>query len=444
MHDSLTQALLAGNLLLIAFGTVFCCIKRYELAVLLVVLSPWFSTIFVPNVSSALVEEEGSMGGYLRIGLLALMGGVGLFKYWELRSYHQEKLPAHIILLGLFLLIALASRSYSIDQYYTTIRALSFILLFGFLLGLNSFLTDRNKVNVVLQIMFVAICICLLINLVSLVIFPGKVWAWNNSSRFQGLSGRPNTFGTFCMVAYPILLWKYSHCKHIGKWLVAFAIVVFVLLHLLTGSRTTLLASILGVFVWFLVLKKKGPLIITVAVISVLALTALSFNPSSFERGDDASTLTGRPEFWKASLTLAMEKPIIGYGYGVSGKIFEDLRFYSPELSLWRGSAKTSLHNGYISEIVGLGVVGLLLSCAVLFRPLWLSMKARADEHKAFVIAIMLMCLVTNFFESAIIGGANILSTVFWPTWVVAGKILYIDTAAPGKDNSVLEQNCTG
>jgi O-antigen ligase len=441
MYDSVTLLTSAGIILVIASGIAFGCSKRYELAVFLIFLSPWVSSLLLPNAPVAAGEQEGGIGGYIRISLVALIGAIGVFKYLKLKSLYRDKLPIHFIFLALFLLISLISITYSIDQNLTGIKSLSFLAVFGFLLGLNSFLNDRNQVTVVLNVMFIAVCFCLILNLMSVVILPEKVWAWNNENRFQGLAGHPNTFGSFCMISYPVLLWKHSRCQTMTKWLVIFAMIAFAMLHVLTGSRTSIVVSVLGILTWLLILKKKRKFLLMVGVIPALALLLVLFKPSSFDREESSSlrTFTGRDEIWRAGVTLAMEKPILGYGFEVSGKIFEDPRFYMEGYSLWSGSARSSLHNGYLSVVIGLGLVGFIPFCILLFIPFWLSFHAHADEYKAFVITIILMCVVTNFFESAVVGGSNILSVIFWITWVIAGRGLYFGMVPEDDDIFHLE-----
>jgi len=155
--------------------------------------------------------------------------------------------------------------------------------------------------------------------------------------------------------------------------------------------------------------------------VSFLILT----KPASLKRSDAGITaLTGRTEFWKGCLLLIKERPIQGYGYGVAGKVWQDPRFQREGEFLWTGSAKSSLHNGYLSLAIGLGVVGLLIWMIFLSIPIWQVLSLRSSPYKAFILAMVFQQLVLNFFESALSSGSQIYtSLVFWFFLIVAGRL---------------------
>jgi len=165
------------------------------------------------------------------------------------------------------------------------------------------------------------------------------------------------------------------------------------------------------------------------------------FRPPSFMREgyEKVTEFTGRTEIWTAAVTLAIEKPILGYGYEVDGKIFADQRFYNREISQWRGNPKASLHNGYLSAIIGLGIVGFLLLYFTLFAPFIHRHGHLKGEYKAFWVTILVMCIVTNLTESFITGPTNIGSLILWIAWVIVGKMSIIDGKAFQQDAVLLK-----
>ncbi|MGE5458489.1 MAG: O-antigen ligase family protein, partial [Methanococcaceae archaeon] len=223
----------------------------------------------------------------------------------------------------------------------------------------------------------------------------------------------------------PVVLWKYSKSASLyAKLFTVFIFLILGTLHFMTGSRTSLFVTIAGLAVWFVARReilKTGLLIASSAIIIFLLL---QFKPQGFQReeGKGLMDLTGREDFWEGAQTLISEKPISGYGYAVEGKVWEDARFYNVKNSLWQGSSRASLHNGYISVAIGVGLISFILWCTILIIPLWRGLFLSADNYKALFISIIMMLLLTNFVETAISGGNSIESIFFWIIWVMLSK----------------------
>ncbi len=421
----LWQILLFFSVVIIAAVVAYGAFNRFEIAIFAVAFSPWISAIFIPN-APLLVNQEASLGSYLRISVLILMGAVGVLKYLQGWSTHRGKISPSFALLGLFLVISLVSTVYSIDQKFTFVRSASFIAVFGFMLGLDAWFKKEQNFVQVLNVLFYLVSFFVLASLASLIFWPEKAWLWNAPNRFQGIWNHPNTMGSFCMISYPTLLWKHAHTSEKGKWMVSFLLVITFFLHILTGSRGSLLASLVGISIWFISRKKKVKFFVYLGGASFLVLLVLMLNPSRFERAerpDSFTYLTGRTEFWKAALVLIKENPVLGYGYDVEGKVWQDPRFHNPKLALWSGSARTSLHNGYISIAIGVGVIGFLIWCFILFYPYWRVLQTRTSDYKGFVLAVFTMVILLNFIETTITGGQSMAAMVFWIAWVMGGKI---------------------
>lgn len=408
-----------------AAGILYFCIVRFELALFLVVLSPWVSAIFFNNTPSFDYSAEGGPGSYLRIGILALTGIAGLVKYLKLLPVNRGRFSVHFILLGIFLLLAFLSISYSIDKEFTFIRTASFLALGGFLLGFDSWLEEEDQFEKSLNVLFYFIAFSVIVNSIALILLPSRVWWWEAEERFLGLWDHPNTLGGFCMVSYPVLLWKYNRSESLNSRLIVIALgLLTVILHYLTGSRTSIVVAVAGLIVWFLVRKKLLKAGLIAGLFAVLVLLIVELKPQVFQREGDRkiTDLTGREEFWQGARILISERPLQGYGYSVEGKVWEDARFYDPKNSLWVGSSRTSLHNGYISVVIGVGLGAFLLWCAILILPLWRVTSTPASDYKAVIISLIIMILLSNFAESAITGGNSINSIFFWIAWVMAGR----------------------
>jgi O-antigen ligase len=429
MHDPITLSVLILILLLVAAGTAFCSFRRYEVAVFLVAISPLASAVFVGSKDSA--YEEG-LGSYIRISMLLFAGLVGMIQFFRLKHNVREKPPVHLILLGVFLFLALLSTSYSVDGYYTFIRSCTFIAFFGFLLGLHYWIQERSHMDKVINAIYILIIGITILSAISVVLFPERVLYWDAGNRFRGLWAHPNMMGIFCMSSYPVLLWKYERSNLSGKCMILAFVSVILVFHFFSGSRSTMLGAAFGVACWYYVLKQRGKLILLILGLCLAGGLMMSSAETSryivrdTKSGDSFTTLTGRKDIWHATYALIKDRPMLGYGYGVSGKIFQDARFYDSKLSLWKGSTRTSLHNGYLNIAAGTGVVGLMIWSFVVYISLRRGFFLINDTYKAFGLAIMSMCLVVNFVESSIVGANTMASIFFWVALVMLGRIQFL------------------
>jgi O-antigen ligase len=429
--DILTFTLLSAIVLLIALFILFYSLKRYELAIVFILLSPWAHWIFTPGVHEGDIESAApDFGTYMRVSIVVLVGIIGVFQFLKLRSGGRNGVPFYLLLLGGFVLYALLSTIYSIDKKYTFVRSSEFIFFFFFLLGFYYWLKDKTRLDKTLNIYFMIMTCGIIINIIALVLFPSRVWSWIMPDRFQGILEHPNTLGAFCMLSYPVLMWKYNSLSPIGKVLLLFLFCTVLFMHTLSGSRASLVTSILGFFLWYLIINRAN--LYSLAKILSLALIILSgvvlllqYRPASLKReAADITNLTGRTEFWQGCIQLVKERPITGYGYGVGGKIWSDPRFYKAGQFLWSGSARASLHNGYLSMAIGLGFAGLLIWLSLILIPAWKVMRLEPCGHKALVVVILFQGMVLNCFETSIVSGSQIItSLVFWLFLVMAQRL---------------------
>jgi O-antigen ligase len=424
--DVVTLTVLALIAAVLAAILFFYCAYRFEAVLLLLVASPWISSILeLNNPQPEEISTGGGGGAYPRIALLMLLGIVGLVTFFRGRVEQPGKLPLQFKLLAMFLIVATMSTIYSIDQLFTFVRSISFVALFAIMLGFYLWLRRGEDFDRALNTFFVVMGIFVVLNMLALLFLPGKVWAFENA-RFQGLATQPNEVSGFFMLTYPVFYWKYARSKALTKLLVALLMAIMMGMHVLTGSRGGLGSAVICIGIYLLGQRKFLKLLVLGAMAVVVIGLALQFKPGVFQREGNAGAtdLTGRDEFWHAAYVLIRERPVLGYGYAVEGKVWADPRFNDSDLGLWSGSARTSLHNGYISIAIGGGVPMLLLWCTIMLIPYWRCLKLPPSEHKAFIVAVMSMLLLSNFIETAITGTGSSGSLFFWLMWVMASRLV--------------------
>ena len=422
----LSLILISILLFFAAAALAVCAAKRYELAIALVLLSPWISCL--SGSGRRPIGEESlrpDATSYVRIGVIMLMGTAGLLKYLAMRKSPSSVSRRHLHLLGVFLLYALLSTTYSIDKTYTLARSFEFLGFFFFLLGLHRWLESRRALETALNIYFAVCCLGILLNLFALG-FPSD-WAWwyVDRSRFQGVLNHPNSLGAFSMVAYPILAWKCRHTEFPVRFWMYVLFCITALCHVASGSRGTLVASFVGLAVWYIVAGERRRLAVLACALVVGAAVFFWVRPVGLQRDSgNVLDLMGRPSLWHHTVCLVAERrPLFGFGYGVSGRIWADSQFQSAGRYLWSGSAKADLHNGYLTVMAGLGMVGLLMWLCFTVMPLLPVLSMRAGTYKALVLAVAAQAFILNIAETSITSSRVLPSLVFWFFWLIAGRL---------------------
>jgi len=177
----------------------------------------------------------------------------------------------------------------------------------------------------------------------------------------------------------------------------------------ISTSRSAYAALVCVVLVWSLgrVGWRRLPLVAgAVAVLVAMAFGLSSTLRDRVEQGiDEVRNYQSAPEvtsagirvvFWKNSLDLIAERPVLGYGTGSFAKAYGD-RFVMPELG-WRGWPATDPHNQYLFIAVENGLVGLVAFIAILvaaFR------EARGPgAYRGIVRGMLLAWCVSSLFNS--------------------------------------------
>ncbi len=400
--------------------------KRFEILIFLFPLSTWIASLFYNNVEKWISEEIATgPGGYLRGGILLFVGVMGIIKFLRTYPVHKGRIPVHLAILFFFILLSFASAFYSIDTKTTLIRSTLFSSLFFFLLGLNSWLDSEEKLIRMMNTLFIVVTFLLFASFMAMFISPARVWWWKTPSRFIGLWSHPNELGGFNMVSYPIILWKYYKEEDNKKYFALAVLLLNFLIHFLTGSRTSLLASLVGFLILFLLQKSWLRLIFTVLFASAALFLVTQISISNFARdeGSKLTDLSERNEIWNGAIVLAKEKPILGYGYAVESKIFANQNKYDTEGTFLNKNAQQPLHNGYLSIFIGGGSIGLLLWLLIILLPLFIAFFSEYSLYKLYAITTIIPILISNIVESAITGYLSASDIFFWLAWIVAGKL---------------------
>ena len=179
-NDILTLIIILLIILCMIIPLLVWSLKRYEIVITLMLLSPWVSWFFSKNIPTEIEDIQAGYFSYIRTSIVLILGMIGYLKFFKLRALSYEKFPFHFKLFSFYLLLTLVSTTYSIDRFYTFVRAAEYTAFFGFLLGLFYWLKDKSHLDKALNIFSGVIILGIIINIISLLAFPDLVWWWKS------------------------------------------------------------------------------------------------------------------------------------------------------------------------------------------------------------------------------------------------------------------------
>lgn len=432
MIESLTTTLIAGILMLMSIFFLILAIKKFNIAILCIVLAPWVTALFVPNSLDAASDNNLTYGSFFRIGILILSGVAGLIKFLQSLKDNANNTSPFLRLFAIFTIVAFVSVLFSIDRSNTILRAIELLMFFCFLLGVYFWMTDQEKVSIILNQVFWVVAVIAILNFFSLLLFKDRVWWVVQQNRFIGLWGHPNMMGSFCMVFYPLLFWKFTQSDIRQKGFVFILLILVFLMHFLSGSRSSLFVAVFGVCCWFLVLKQNFKLVAILSFLSLAAFFINAFRPGEIgqsfiregESNHSITSLTGRNTIWNTFFDLIKQKPLTGYGYQTNRSLFEGGGAHIPQEILWAAGSRFNLHNGYLEMFLNLGFIGFSLWCLILLLPFFKSLSLESNVAKAYVVTIFSMSLLVNFVESSINIAKGPVGVFFWFSWIIASRLI--------------------
>jgi O-antigen ligase len=398
--------------------------------------------LILPLVGTA-VSYSGILGQYssfFRIGCISISGFAGIVEV--IRKPKTFNWP--FILLGIFIFFAVLSSVYSVNWKFSIARSANFLFLFMVLMGISCSTNEENFVKI-LNILFWCLFFIIIVNFIFLLINRESFWLYG---RYGGTFNHPNTMGTTCMAFYPIIFGKFISSKQTGRIILLFATITTIVIHIFTQSRSTIFASLVCLAIFFF-LSKKYKLIafISILIIGCLALEFVFLAPKKTEeftnkawniisRGQSEKTLssfTGRTRLWKEAIKYLLKRPMFGYGFDVEHSYRFDRQDLSNDRFLIYSTSdrnkfrdwipRYSIHNGYISIGIGLGIPALLIWVFLVSFPLTYLIISRKDASSWKIFQIFLffavMGIFSNFFEYSINGGRTVFSILFWYFWAM-------------------------
>jgi O-antigen ligase len=277
-------------------------------------------------------------------------------------------------------------------------------LLWGFIL-LGLFAEDQWKFRFLSTFLMVSVCGLIASFLGGVGLIPSK------TGHFPGVLFTNHATQGITFVVAMLCCLEMSRIvrPEVAKWcyLGAFAFSMNVVF--LSMSRSAYLALLCVMLVWSVRTYRQQSIVLTVTGSMALAVALFGLSPNlrdrvaqginevqAYETTHDVTSAGVRVVFFKNTLELIQDRPLLGYGTGSFAKEYRD-RFSSPEMG-WRGGATSDPHNQYLFILVENGLLGLVVFLALLIAGF---QAARGPSpYQGVMLGMLLAWCVSSMFNS--------------------------------------------
>lgn len=321
---------------------------------------------------------------------------------------------------------AFVSAAYSLVPLFSLGRAIASGLLFVAICSVALDVDNDDQFQRVLRYVVLACAILTAIIAITAVV-PAFSSAWFfdeelGAQRFQGFFDSPNQVGEVNMITIGAVLACWHSLRGAArKSAAALLIVLSIVLMIVSDCRSAMVAialSVAAVAAWRY--RMRGVLAVAgCAVLLVFVASQLSPQVMLYLNRHDITTLTGRTEVMNFSLHRLMDQPLLGYGFGVEGQIFQN-KYFPFWDDLWTTGPRIPIHNGYLSRAIGLGAPAAFFWLFLFLRPFVAIFAGPGDRYGLKQPVVLLLVLpVLILYLSETLGGdcrypAGVVSTLVW------------------------------
>lgn len=308
----------------------------------------------------------------------------GLLFFSILLRKNKMILPNNILYYVVAALFCIASL-YSISRMYSIMRAVSYILITIAFYNYFSLCKDREELLEELKVFGICFIIYGILN---------AVFLGDTSRRAFGITGNPNSLGIWSNISFLSALVFYISTQK--KWVKIGMLLVMAaatMTAVLSGSRTYTITIVMNIFASVLLFQKEMPAmwkilgVIFILVCIPYAMDILSRLPG-IQRLQEKGF--GRGELWEEGIKLWKQKPIFGWGYGISAKLNTPEYIKNTEALIYG----LSFHNSYLVVLIETGIVGVLFVVLLIGTQIWGLIKSFL-QSKDCRLAVVVMIMVT-------------------------------------------------
>lgn len=369
--------------------------------------------------------EIGIMARWFFMALLAVRGVL-----WALKRQSSPPLtPTHVIL-GIFVLYAILSSTYSIEPTLTLQRAISVALLwFSLFWSVWHYASDLQKIRGVIYVLGYVFSSFLLLSDFSLALGWPQAF---DGGRFRGIMANANSVGSMSALGISLFLLGLVTSQTMAKSISYSVLLCLTIVNvILSGSRAGAVATSAATAIVLAVGSKRKSLLVTLAlslgvIILMLPTPSLSavVGKDVLIRFQELPFLHNRRLFWEVAISVFMRRPLYGHGFGVTERIL-----------------KLHAQNSFLNICIDLGAIGLFITVVLLgtlvFEAGQLVSRLKDRETKllaAALVGVLVGGLADASLESWLTAAGSFESLPFWLAGALILRMNYLLNPAQGEE----------
>ena len=101
-QDILTLTIIVLIIICMITPLLFWCLKRYDIVITLMLLTPFVPWIFSKNIPKEIGETQEGPSSYIRVSIILILGIIGYLNFFKLKVNSREKVPSYFKLFAVF------------------------------------------------------------------------------------------------------------------------------------------------------------------------------------------------------------------------------------------------------------------------------------------------------------------------------------------------------
>jgi O-antigen ligase len=198
--------------------------------------------------------------------------------------------------------------------------------------------------------------------------------------------------------------------KREGAFFLILCCVVAAMFPVFSQGRTGMVSLIVGAV---LILIRRYPVLAVVTIPPTAGLVAMLLGDklvTLFLRGQDSAmllSLSGRTSWWELGWTAFLQRPMLGAGWGVGSRVAVR------QFGAFNMADVSTLHNGFLEVLLGVGVVGFVIWAYVFVWGYWLAVAAYLKNDSLPFVVGLVVCATATLLSTGVGSGLDFVSQYF-------------------------------